>query len=70
MDGQCSITIAGQEIYFGGRSAEVQGRFIGIEFQTHRPEYYCGKEAEVFGRITEFGYSIYGSKDYYIKLIE
>ena len=76
VDGTCSMTIGGRWVVWGtdtrGKPKMEVGQLIGFDFQNNDKKIYINKEAEVYGTTNDaygFTSSIYGKKDYYIKLL-
>jgi hypothetical protein len=76
VDGTCSMTIGGRWVVWGtdtrGKPEIEAGQLIGFDFQNNDKKIYINKEAEVYGTTNgAYGFtsSIYGKKDYYIKLL-
>ncbi len=73
-DGVCSVVVSGKKIIetIGGRNRPTQelGTLIGFKSITDLKS-YLGHTVEVYAEKTETGdYTLYGDKDYYIKLIK
>ncbi|TSC70770.1 MAG: hypothetical protein CEO12_146 [Parcubacteria group bacterium Gr01-1014_46] len=73
-DGVCSVTVDGKEIIVvsGGRLLPDQeaGNLIGVD-SISEVEQHIGKKAEVYAERTSGGeYTLYGSSDYYIKVLK
>lgn len=79
VDNTCSIQLDNKSwiTYEAGSTPEMlsdhppkRGRIIGMNFSTDSSQ-YIGKKVEVYGaKVSNENYTIYGSSQYYIKLIE
>ena len=72
VDATCSVTISGKKVILvtGGRSMGPKeiGKLIGAE-DIGDIEKKIGRDAEVYAdKLSENEYSIYGNKDYYVKI--
>lgn len=65
-DGECSITISGKKVTTTlGWHQEVVGKVIGVD---SLDDVKIGAKADVYAKKTDSGYTLYGNKDYYIKI--
>jgi hypothetical protein len=67
-DGECSITVDGKKIITTiGWSQAIVGRLLGVE-SIGDIENKIGRNAKVYAERVEGGYTLYGSKEYFVEI--
>ncbi|MEN9552189.1 MAG: hypothetical protein RI935_566 [Candidatus Parcubacteria bacterium] len=67
-DGECSITVDGKKVITTiGWSQAVVGRLLGVD-SIGDIENKIGRNAKVYAKKTEGGYTLYGSKEYFVEV--